>query len=105
MKSRQCCAFAATAAAALLGSARAQNYIFTCDFVSTSPAFCGMTRTGSWSVNTGATPSTGTGPPAGEGGLTDPYAHIEASTVITGPQCLTIPSFTLGPQGGMLTFS
>jgi hypothetical protein len=67
---------------------------------------CGMLATGKWKTGVEETPSTRTGPSAGESGIsTDRYAFLEASGSSTGGNSsITTPTFSL-PTGGHLRFS
>jgi len=90
---------------------------FSCDFMSPTTGdlatrvptatgsrfFCGMQHTGLWLIDvSGSTSSANTGPPFGQGGWFDNYAHIETSSA-NAASTLTTPPLAL-PHGGTLSF-
>lgn len=66
--------------------------------------FCGFSHTGLWLIDTsGSTSSFNTGPPFGQGGWFDNYAHIETSFANPNGSLLTSPPLAL-PVGGTFSF-
>lgn len=99
-----------TAAPTLAPTSRptASGTVFQCSFDTptsgSNPFLCGLTVSPRWGTTTGRTPSSNTGPNAGQFGLTDRYCFLEASSTAVVDQFVTSPTFVLAVPGHVTFF-